>query len=344
MRVALITDGAEVGRDTADLAAALTRLGHEPVVHADTDGTWRHRGHAAAWFTERWRAGTPDVVHCRSRVAGDAAVTAARLLGIPVVYSVRTADAASVGPAERAVAQRADRVIASCATERAELFAGRVQGNRISVVPFGVDVEHFTPDGDRSPAGRRRRLLAVGELTTGSGFATAVAALAGLPDTELLIAGTSARGAHAKDLQAYARHLGVSDRLEILGHVDAATVPGLIRSAVVVLVTPWRPRFGVAAVEAAACGTAVVAANTGGLTDTVIDQVTGLLVAPRRPRSLAAAVWKLLASPVLLEQYGAAARDRARARYSWHHVALETVTAYQQAGAVGDRVLVTSDR
>jgi glycosyltransferase involved in cell wall biosynthesis len=333
MRVALITDGAVVGKDTTDLASALIRLGHEPIVHVDTDSVWRYRRKAEDWFTERWRSTTPEVVHCRSRISGQAAVTTAHLLGIPFVFNVRAADSAPFGPPERAVAQRADRVIASYTAERTELVIGQVPDHRIRVVPFGVDVEHFTPDGDSPSPGRRHRLLAVGDPMPSSGFATAVAALAGLPDTELLIAGPPPQGAHAKDLRSYARRLGVSHRLEILGDVGTDELPGLMRSADTVVVTPWRPRFGAPAIEAAACGTPVVAVNTGGLTDTVVDGVTGLLVPPRRPRLLAAAIRKLLTAPVLIGQCGAAARERACARYSWDQVALETVAVYEQARA-----------
>jgi glycosyltransferase involved in cell wall biosynthesis len=107
----------------------------------------------------------------------------------------------------------------------------------------------------------------------------------------------------------------------------------LLRSAHIVLVTPWRPRFGITALQAAACGVAVVANDTGGLADTVVDRTTGLLVAPRKPRALADAVSKLLAHPVLLQQYGAAARDRAVAGYSWNRIAADTLDIYRIAGA-----------
>jgi D-inositol-3-phosphate glycosyltransferase len=326
MRIALITDGGAVGRDTADLAAALTRLGHEPVVHEN------HRGSAAS-FVDRWRATSPEVVHCRSQVAGPAAVDAAGLLGIPVVYSVRVVEDAQMGPAERDIALRADRVITSCEAERAELVAGRVGRNRISVVPYGVDVELFSPDGDRPSAGHTHRLVAVGDLTPGAGFATAIAALTGLPDTELVIAGSPSQGKHAKELQAYARRHQVSKRVLMPGPVSRSELPALLRSATIVLVTPWRPRFGTIAVEAAASGVPVVASNTGGLVDTVVDGFTGLLVPPHRPRALAAAVWKLLSQPVLLEQYGAVAHDRACVRYSWDQIAVDTLTAYRHADA-----------
>jgi D-inositol-3-phosphate glycosyltransferase len=330
MRIAMITDGAAAGRDSAALAATLTRLGHDVVTHTVVHG--QRAKDMVRSFTEQWRTTPPAVVHCRSRIAGDAAVTAAKAASLPVVHSARPAEDAPSSTFDRDIALRADRVIASCTAELGELTAGRVPKHRISVVPYGVDAEHFTPDGDHPPIGHRFRLVAVGDLTPSAGFATAVAALVGLPDTELIIAGEPRHGSHARDLREYAHRLGVADRLRMPGPVDRTTLPSLLRSAHIVLCTPWRPRFGVAALEASACGVAVVANNTGGLTDTVVDGVTGLLVAPHQPRALAAAVWHLLAQPIRREQYGATGRDRASSRYCWQQIAVETLNAYRLVG------------
>lgn len=254
MRIAMITDGAVVGQDSADLGAALTRLGHEVVVHGNSHRDWRRQDDAVAWFTDQWRTTRPAVVHNRSRSVGAAAVTAAATLAIPFVHSVRGAEDAPTGTIERDIALCADRVIVSCAAELVELVTGHVPRKHISVVPYGVDVDHFTPDGDHPAIGRRYRLVAVGDLAASTGFATAVAALAGLPNTELVIAGARPRGVHAKELLNYARTLGVADRLHICDPVAKAELPSLLRSAHIVLVTPWRPRFGITALEAAACG------------------------------------------------------------------------------------------
>ncbi len=334
MRIAMVTDGAATGRDSADLADALTRLGHHVTTHHVHHG--RLGQHSVAELTAQWRLHPPSVVHCRSRIAGIGTVLAAKAAAIPVVHSVRTVEGAPAGTVERDIALHADRVIACCGAERSELVAGGVPEDRISVVPYGVDTDHFTPDGERAPTVRRYRLVAVGDLVVSAGFATAVAALAGLPDTELVIAGGPPHGTHAKELRDYARGLGVSHRLRIPGPVTRAALPALLRSSDVVLCTPWRPRFGITALEAAACGVPVVANNTGGLPDIVVDRVTGLLVSPRHPRELAGAVWKLLSTPALREQFATTARARAVGRYGWHHVAAETLDAYRLAGTNND--------
>jgi glycosyltransferase involved in cell wall biosynthesis len=116
-------------------------------------------------------------------------------------------------------------------------------------------------------------------------------------------------------------------------------LPALLRSADLVVCSPWESMFGTPALEAMACGVAVVANRLGGLTDTVVDKVTGTHVPPRKPRELAAVLHQLLQHKARCEQQGAAGRDRAWARYSWAHIAAETVHAYRRAGANDPTVL-----
>jgi D-inositol-3-phosphate glycosyltransferase len=94
------------------------------------------------------------------------------------------------------------------------------------------------------------------------------------------------------------------------------------------------------ALEAMACGRPVVASRVGGLAETVLDGVTGLHVAPRRPDQIAAAIRTLLETPSMSRQFGRAASRRAQ-RYSWDRVAGDTVDVYRQVHA---RAALTSQR
>ena len=180
--------------------------------------------------------------------------------------------------------------------------------------------------------------MSVGKLVPRKGFATAIAALRALPDTELVIAGGPeqsrlGRDEHAKFLRSFAETMGVASQVRLLGQVSRADLPTLLRSADVVACTPWYEPFGAVPLEAMACGVPVVAAAVGALPDVVVDGVTGTLVPPRKPRALATTLRYLLGHGPLGEQFGAAGRDRAWARYSWDRVAAETVRAYETAGA-----------
>jgi glycosyltransferase involved in cell wall biosynthesis len=123
---------------------------------------------------------------------------------------------------------------------------------------------------------------------------------------------------------------GVSDRVTFLGQVLREDVPPLLRSADVVVTVPWYEPFGIVPLEAMACGRPVIASAVGGLTDTVAPGVTGELVPPRRPDLLAAELGRLLSDEPRRVRYGRAAVVRARSRYGWNRIALETERVYGQ--------------
>ena len=139
---------------------------------------------------------------------------------------------------------------------------------------------------------------------------------------------------HAEEVAgALAADLGVADRVHLVGRVEHARLPALLRSADVVVATPWYEPFGIVPLEAMACGRPLVGSAVGGLLDTVDDGVTGSLVPPHDPAALAAAVQPLLEDAELRERWGAAARARAVAHYGWDQVAAQTEAAY--AGLLG---------
>ena len=75
--------------------------------------------------------------------------------------------------------------------------------------------------------------------------------------------------------------------------------------------------FGVAVIEASACGLPVVVSNVGGLPEVVEQGVTGFIVPPEDPAAAADALEQLLASKELRERMGSAGRDRVERLYAW---------------------------
>jgi D-inositol-3-phosphate glycosyltransferase len=355
LRIAMVTDIFSPSDNTSPLpalAGALSAAGHDVALHMrqdrrdtpgdhgvrlvhvpggrDSAGSKRAVSRFANALADRWRADPPDVVHACSAFAGAAAIEAAARVGVPVVYG---GDEFPATADEVALFSAADHVVVPYKGQRNRLARAGVPRGKVSVVPYGLDVDHFTPDGGLSEAFEVKaahRIVTIGALEPSTGFGTSVAALVALRDTELVVVGGPAHGRHANELRAYARGLGVADRLVLAGPVPHAELPALLRSADLVVCSPWTASFGIPAVQAMACGVAVVANGMGGLADTVVHGVTGVQVAPRRPRELAAALCRLLSQRPTREQQGAAGRDRAGTRYSWAFVAAQTVHAYQR--------------
>ncbi|HVL99656.1 MAG TPA: glycosyltransferase [Egibacteraceae bacterium] len=311
----------------------------------------------AARLAARWSSRLPALVHAHFWMSGRAALAAAHPLGIPVaqtfhalgVVKRRHQGARDTSPAERQGTERsilaaADRVIATCSNEVFELKRLGADLSRVAVVPCGVDLDRFRPTGPAEP--RRpgwRRLVVVSRLVERKGVGNVIAALRGVPGTELVVAGGPAaaeldRDPEANRLRRLAAAYGVADRVELRGRMDNAAIPALMRSADAVVCVPWYEPFGMVAVEAMACGVPVVASAVGGQIDTVVDGVTGVHVPARAPDRVAAALRELLDDPARLGALGAAGAARARERYGWDRVAACTLEAYPRAHAVDARV------
>ncbi|MEU5288356.1 glycosyltransferase [Streptomyces sp. NPDC020755] len=348
-------------RDARDLPLEVTTAGGVKVVHVPAGPATRVpkdellpcMPEFGSFLANRWRAAPPDVVHAHFWMSGTAALAGARGLGIPVVQTYhalgtvkkRHQGSEDTSPPRRlaieaAIGRACRRVLATCADEVAELIAMGVDRDRVSVVPCGVDPRHFAPvaDAPRAAAGPRR-LLAVGRLVRRKGFDRAIAALAAVPDAELLIAGGPEADLlfaepEAERLRKVAEEHGVADRVTLLGAVAHDRMPRLMSGADLVLSLPDYEPFGIVPIEAMACRTPVVATAVGGHLDTVVDGVTGALVPPADdPSHLAQVIIALLDDPERLARYGRAGRERVLAHYSWDRVADGVARVYSAVRA-----------
>ena len=208
-----------------------------------------------------------------------------------------------------------------------------VPANRVFAVPLGADLDRFRAGVDTSEVRRKyglnggRWMLTVGRLVEHKGQDQALRALAllrdGEPDLRYAIAGSGAYGA---TLLSLAAQLGVEDRVNFLGHVDDDDLPALYNVAELYVgasrvAVDHVEGFGISLVEAAATSLPVVAGREGGMPEAVEDGVSGFLADPYDPVSLAAAIQKVLRSPGLAAQLGAAGRRVAESKYSWVRVA-----------------------
>jgi glycosyltransferase involved in cell wall biosynthesis len=339
-----------------------------PAKELSPDHLAPHAAEFGQYLARHWQDDAPDVAHAYFWTSGLAALAGARDLGVPVVQTFlslqatdpASARAAQIQPAraqsarakarsgnsggaarlrlEPVIARSVRAVLASSSSEMSALARLGVRRDSVRLIPRGVDTGTFSPEGPVAPRGSRPRLLCVAPLAPNQGVDVAVRALADIPEAELVIAGGPEHGKLRGDkayraLLRLASDLKVRDRVIFHGSVSDDDLPALLRSADLLVDAPTGEPFATVALEAMACGTPVVASAIGSHLDTIIDGTTGLLVPPARPGLIAQRIRTLLASPMLLEGFGIAAVDRARARYSWDRIGQETLAIYERSAA-----------
>jgi D-inositol-3-phosphate glycosyltransferase len=320
-----------------------------PPTEVPKDELLPHMDAFARRLRERWAQQRPDVVHSHFWMSGIAALAAADAHDAPVVHTYhalgtvkrRQQGARDTSPPERIAHERdvaagAARIVATCSDEVFELLRMGADRRRITVIPCGVDLRRFTPDGPAEPRSPGvARIVVASRLVERKGIGNVVTALAHVPGAELHVAGGPDAAAldadpEARRLRALAAEHGVSERVHLRGRVDRAKLPALLRSADVVVCAPWYEPFGIVPLEAMACGVPVVATAVGGMIDSVVHERTGLHVPPRDPAALAAALRKLLGAADLRQVFGHAGRRRAERLYGFPRIAAATEAVYEE--------------
>jgi D-inositol-3-phosphate glycosyltransferase len=300
-----------------------------------------HMAEFARLLGEHWQGWTPDVVHAHFWTSGLAAVTAAKQFNVPVVQSFHEIGAlgpAVAGPSrtgyERALGRAVDRVVAQSQDEALGLVRIGVPRAQLTIVPAGVDSERFTPEGPVAPRDLDRpRILSVGKLVEHKGYGDVIEAMRYVPGAEVVVVGGPPADQlradpGARSLRALAEKFQVADRFRLVGSVPHRDMPSWYRSADLLVAAPWQEQFERSALEAMACGVPVIGTAVGGLTETVVDGLTGDLVPARDPRALGSAVRRLINDKVRRFTYATAALDRARQAYSWKRVAAQVGSVY----------------
>ena len=212
------------------------------------------------------------------------------------------------------------------------------RADRVAVVPLGIDiagVQHQARAGGasvRDELGLPRDailLVTAARLEWEKGHETLLASLprvlARHAGTYLLLAGD---GSLAAALREQARRLGIEARVCFLGH--RADVPRLLSQANLGVLPSHVDSFGLVLLEAMAVGTPVVACAAGGPREIVVDGATGLLVPPREPQALAAAIVTLLDDPRRARDMGLAGQRRVGEQFGARRMAEQILSVYAQ--------------
>ncbi len=186
-----------------------------------------------------------------------------------------------------------------------DLVARGIARSQVEVIYQGVDTEAYTPDAClRSPT----PLFAyLGRLKRYKGVQLVIRAFAraAMPEARLAIAGA---GDYRPHLEALVRSLDLGDRVRFLGRVSEAEKRQLLRQAWALALASPKEGWGITNLEAAASGTPVVASNSPGIRESVVDGRTGFLVPHGDTAAFAACLERFARDPGLVARMGAAAR------------------------------------
>jgi glycosyltransferase involved in cell wall biosynthesis len=227
-----------------------------------------------------------------------------------------------------------DRFLTVSAYSARELAA---PASRTRIVYGGADPVRFSPD----PDARRRGVLFVGRVTPHKGVDRLIEALP--ENSELRVVGSSGHDPSPpeRDYPSLLRQLAAQRRVEFLGVVDDADLPVLYRAAQVlalpsVELTCYGRKIavaellGLAAIEAMASGTPVVASRLGGLSEVVEHGVTGFLVEPGNTAELRSRLAQVLGDRRLAKRLGRNAREGFLERFTWRACADRCLSAYSE--------------
>jgi len=330
-------------------------LGHAHSLSSDVSLKW-HAYPLVALFSvfaslRLWtkvRCKKADVIYAQWLLPGGfIGALVSRLTSVPLVISVHGSD---VFVAERhRVTHQAVRLallsschLIACSGDLARRVVSLgMPSDRVSVIPYGVDLERYKPDQGPTQTLRtalhipdgQHVIMAMGRLVYKKGFSYLIEAMPGVlarcPNSVLLIAGQGDLGA---DLELLAESLGIRQQVIFAGHVPWDQTPAYLALADVVVLPSILDQAGNVdglpnvLLESMATGCAIVASNVAGVPDVITDGQNGLLVPEKGIDALTEAICKLLTDLSLRQRLGDAARATTLDYLSWTHIA-QRVTA-----------------
>jgi len=275
----------------------------------------------------------PDVVDAHFLYPdGYGAVRLARKLGAPVCVTARGTDVNDLcfrrvsRRQVRSVLRDADQLIAVSEALKTRMVEAGAEPERVAVIANGVDTSLFHPDdGARERLGipaDERLLFSAGALIETKGFCELLDAVSRVPETRLVIAGTSPLEGR---LREQAARRGIADRVTFLGRLVPEDMVDWYRAADLFCLASWREGCPNVVIEAMACGAPVVASRVGGIPELVADEGLGMLFESRSAEAAAEAI-----AQALERSWDRDAIARRGAARSWDHVAGEVMAVFEQ--------------
>jgi glycosyltransferase involved in cell wall biosynthesis len=265
------------------------------------------------------------------------------LHGSDVFLAERTAPTAWVGSW---AARRADGITACSGDLAARLARLGGPGDRMEVVPYGIDPDEFKPDPEAGAAIRKQLgitpdrlvLIWVSRMVYKKGLTVLLDAMPAViqrhPDVLLVLGGY---GDLRDELERQAEALGIANNVLFPGPVDRGVINGFWNAGDVVVVPAIHDHRGNVdglpniILESMSAGRPIVASRIAGIPQVITSGEHGLLVSEGNVPELSTALIRLLGDRVFAAGLGAAARRRVEQELRWQHIAARFEQVYEAA-------------
>lgn len=197
---------------------------------------------------------------------------------------------------------------------------------KFAVVPNGIDLPALQ---STAKIANKPYVLSLGRVNWKKGLDRLIAAMAHVPGADLVIAGNDEEG-YRQTLDVLVAKHDLRERVSFVDHVVGDAKWALIQGAAVFSLPSYSENFGMAVLEAMACGVPVVVTPEVGLASTVSKVGAGIVVAGDAA-PLGAAIAELLASPARRQEMGRAGRKAAEELFSWDAIAMQMKAVYVDA-------------
>jgi glycosyltransferase involved in cell wall biosynthesis len=291
-----------------------------------------------------------DLIHAHDWLVGRAALNLKAEHNLPLVTTIHATEMGRGGivdndyrkkvhDTEQRLVENSERVIccSNYMINHLQHVLG-VPGDRIDIIPNGVDISRFNTDTiprseyEINQSADKKTILFVGRLVKEKGLFTLLRALQELQEAgkpaQLVIVGD---GPMREEFTREAVNRGFNGNVRFTGFIDEPTLISTYKSSDVVALPSLYEPFGIVALEAMASKTPIVASDVGGLSEIVEDGVTGLKFPPGDSQQLAQALLRVLEDPFLAGYLKENAFQMIKMRYGWDQVAEKTLTVYEIA-------------
>jgi glycosyltransferase involved in cell wall biosynthesis len=270
-------------------------------------------------------------VHWAHSLSG---LLAAKLLNIPSIYtehSIVNSDYYSSVEVKflKKLVPLAQHVIAvSESTKQSIIERIDMQDDNVTVVGHAVEFEYMQDDASQQ-LGMGSLIAVIGNLGRRKGhyyfLQSANLLLERGCGVRFLIAGD---GPQRSMLEDQSKRMEIDEYVQFMGAYRNDELPRILREVSIVVIPSVSEAFGIVALEAMACGKPIIASDVGGLSEVIRDGENGILVPPRDPEAIAAAMERLLENPDLCQRLGNAGLEFV-SRHTPEDIAVQTEAIYK---------------